>query len=353
MRFSLALSLLLAAETASGFVASSVSRKNMAFVSTSNQQQKVRVQPPSRVVLRGILDEIQGGDYNLMSSIEETDVPMNDAYEVFLGDLVFSTNDPRVDIMNNFELASDPAFIEWLNNKITNSNDPDERLALRDLADMIDDVKTKIEVNRIAEERASKEADEAEAKRMQEAEAQAEEGRKMTNADVLKKATAINTRASNDGTAANKGKKSFYDSEITSEIRLSYEKLLKQVLPPYKPGDTAASVVHTFYDQFDAQFVKVLNERATNGDEDSSCLLQALAVEQQKRIAAATEVLKSVLALGDPMRMEGAIVRLAREGKIDEPFLLLLEANATQAKDAGANGPAQLMGEPRKPKYAN
>ena len=41
--------------------------------------------------------------------------------------------------------------------------------------------------------------------------------------------------------------------------------------------------------------------------------------------------------------MEGAIVRLAREGKIDEPFLLLLEANANQAEAAGAQGPAQLM----------
>ena len=43
------------------------------------------------------------------------------------------------------------------------------------------------------------------------------------------------------------------------------------------------------------------------------------------------------------MRMEGAIVKMAREGKIDEAFLLLLEANADQADAAGATGPAQLM----------
>jgi len=41
--------------------------------------------------------------------------------------------------------------------------------------------------------------------------------------------------------------------------------------------------------------------------------------------------------------MEGAIVRLGKEGKIDEPFLLLLEANANQARAAGASGPAELM----------
>ena len=43
------------------------------------------------------------------------------------------------------------------------------------------------------------------------------------------------------------------------------------------------------------------------------------------------------------MKMEGAIVKLAREGKIDEAFLLLLEANETQARGAGATGPAELM----------
>jgi hypothetical protein len=46
--------------------------------------------------------------------------------------------------------------------------------------------------------------------------------------------------------------------------------------------------------------------------------------------------------------MEGAIVKMAREGKIDEPFLLLLEANANQARSAGADGPAQLMDKLKK-----
>lgn len=68
-----------------------------------------------------------------------------------------------------------------------------------------------------------------------------------------------------------------------------------------------------------------------------------MGVEQNKKLAAATENLKLVLAAGDPKRMEGIIVKIAREGKIDEPFLLLLEANANQALAAGATGPAQLM----------
>ena len=85
-----------------------------------------------------------------------------------------------------------------------------------------------------------------------------------------------------------------------------------------------------------------------NRDADYQAVLDALAVEQQVRVAAATENIKEVLSKGEPMRMEGAIVRLAKEGKIDEPFLLRLEANADQARAVGAIGLAELMTKLRK-----
>ena len=109
----------------------------------------------------------------------------------------------------------------------------------------------------------------------------------MSKADVLKKAAAIDaaTTGTSEAEIQREKKKTFYEEEITPEIRLSYEKLLKQVMPPYKAGDTTNSVVFTFYDQFDAQFVKVLTERSNNGDSDAKALLEALAQEQQKKIA--------------------------------------------------------------------
>ena len=83
----------------------------------------------------------------------------------------------------------------------------------------------------------------------------------MTNAEVLKKATAINTASAGVDEAEKKEKKSFYDQDLTPEIRMSYEKMLKKVLPPFEQaGDSFESIVFKFYDQFDAQFVKVLNE---------------------------------------------------------------------------------------------
>ena len=343
MQLSLGLFLLLAVETVQAYAFGTPSRP---VASPHYQKASITSMSRSKTILFGLLDEIESDSYNLLSSHEEMDVKMNDAYEIFLGELVFSTNDPRVDIMNNLNLATDPEFLDWLEKKIDYSRDPDERLALKDLFEMIDEVKTKIEVSKLAEQRASKEAKEADAMRQQEMKEQAKAGLGMTKTDVLKKAAAIDAASSGvvDAGEKKKEKKSFYEQEITPEVRLSYEKLLKQVLPPHKAGDTPQSIVFSYYDQFDAQFVKVLTERSNNGDIDAKALLEALAVEQQKKIGTAAETLKGVLALGDPMRMEGAVVRLAREGMIDEPFLLLLEANVQQAKNAGANGPAQLMG---------
>lgn len=335
MKLSTALAAFLATESARGFTASSLTHRRR--ISTTKRW--------------GILDEINSNSFDLTSSTkkqERSGGDLSEAYEMMLAELVFSTNDPRVDIVNKFELVTEPAFLTWLEAKIEASKDPEERLALRDLLETIEDVKRKVEVSKLAEDRARQEAEEAELQRMANAEAQAEAGRAMSTTDILKKAAAIETQSSEAQVEALKEKRSFYEEELTPEIRMSYEGLLQKVLPPYKAGENPASVIYNFYDQFDAQFVKVLTERATNGDPDAQALLEALAVEQQKRIADAAETLKSILALGDPMRMEGAIVRLAREGKINEPLLLLLEANETQAKDAGVLGAAQLMARLRK-----
>lgn len=252
--------------------------------------------------------------------------------------------------MENYDLVVDPKWLAWLSTKIENCRDVEEKLALKDLNDMILDVKKRVELSEAAEEREAKEAEETERRRVEMAESEMERGRSMSGADLLRKAAAVDkagTKADDmmniEGDAKEADKKTFYDTDLTPEIRLSYEDMCKNVLPPYKPGETPASVVVQYYDRFDAQFIKVLNERSANGDADSQVVLDALAEEQQTRINAATDALKEVLSRGDPMHMEGAIVKLAKEGRIDEPFLLLLEANADQARAAGATGPAELM----------
>jgi len=216
-------------------------------------------------------------------------------------------------------------------------------MALDDLKEMVVDIVKRVELSQMEEERETNERAEAEAARRVEAEAAAAASVGMSDADVLRKAGEVDRAGMDDKEEEVKEKVSFYDQELTAEVRISYDSMVKKVLPPYKPGDSPASVVFKLYSQFDAQFIKVLKERVDNGDNDAQAVLDALSVEQQKRMSAATEVLKEVISAGDPMRMEGKIVALSKEGKIDEPFLLLMEANANQALAAGATGPAELM----------
>lgn len=297
--------------------------------------------------LYGILDEVNSDSFNLLGNNSDDDEPtaseMETAYETFLAQLVFSENDPRMDIVENIDLATDQNWLDWLERKIEKSTDVEEKMALRDLNDMVLDIKKRIDLSKAEEERLKKEQEEAENQRIIDAEVLAEEGKSLSNADVLRKAGAVGRTGVEAVSEDKKEKVSFFDQELTPEIRMSYDDMCKKVLPPYKPGETPESIVFSYYDQFDAQFIKVLTERSQNGEQDSQVVLDALAIEQNKRLAAATENVKMVLSAGDPMRMEGVIVKLSREGKIDEPFLLLLEANANQAAAAGATGPAQLM----------
>lgn len=359
MRFSsLALSVVLTASSADAFSGLNsaarfgrVQQRQNNDGGASDRQTKTPASKTSTTTtptrLFGILDEVMSNEYNLMDSSNEQEIKMNDAYEIFLADLIFSTNDPRLDIVDNYSQATDPAFLKWMENKCETSKDPEERLALRDLLDMILDIQKRQELSKMAQEREAAEATAAEQDRIAAADAQAVEGRQLSNTDLLRKAAAIDSAkvtAEDRAEAAKKKKQNFYEQELTPEIRMSYESTLKEMLPPYKAGETPTSVVTSNYDKFDAQFVKVLNERASvEGDVDAAALLEALAVEQSRRIGEATEKLKAVLAMGEPKKMEGMLVKLAREGKIDESFLLLLEANETQARDAGAHGPAELM----------
>jgi hypothetical protein len=250
--------------------------------------------------------------------------------------------------MDNFDLATDNQWLTWLQKKIDATRDVDEKVALKDLKEMIVDIKKRVELSRLAQEREAKEQEQQQKQAVAE-ETSTQQQVKLTNADILRKAGGIATAGISDttgdgpSTSKQQSSKSFLNAKLTPEIRMSYDELLRKVLPPYKPGDSVESAVFNNYEQMDAQFIKVLTERVNNGDLDSEIVLAALGKEQSKRLANAMENIRAVLSMGDPMRMEGMIVKLAREGKIDEPFLLLLEANIKQAEEAGAMGPAQVM----------
>jgi len=277
------------------------------------------------------------------------------AFEGFLAELVFSPNDPKVDIYESLPRAGDAEFQSWLSLKVDNSVDAEEKAALRNLLETIEEVVRTVELSAQAEERMRKE----------------EEGRKkatagvvdgaaaaaaapvveLSSSDVLRRAavmdtapiqTSIDADKENQKQAEEERKRQlFVNAPLTPEIRASYDGLLKRIMPPYVKGETMEKVVRENYDYCDAQLLKILGEM--KDDTGAQMVLAAIGDEQSSRMKRATESIREVLALGDVSLMEGRVISLAREGKIDESFLLLLEANALQAEQAGAVGPANVM----------
>jgi hypothetical protein len=125
MRFSGALGLLLTFKSARGFSV-------LPAPSAATSGKHAFRYPAGTVVLSthlySLLDNIKSDSYNLISTNDDQgdDVNLSDAYEMFVADLVFSTNNPRVD---------------------------EERIGLRDLYNIIIVIQTRVEVSKLAEQR--------------------------------------------------------------------------------------------------------------------------------------------------------------------------------------------------------
>ena len=111
--------------------------------------------------------------------------------------LAADPNDPRIDIMDNYDLCADARWLSWLERKISGTRDVEERSALRDLLEMIVDVKKRTELSRAAEERSAREAEEGERSRIVAAEAEMERGKSLSGADVLRRAAAVDSAGVN------------------------------------------------------------------------------------------------------------------------------------------------------------
>jgi SMC interacting uncharacterized protein involved in chromosome segregation len=98
-----------------------------------------------------------------------------------------------VDIVDNYEKASDPNFITWLGGRVEDSTDPEEKMALRSLLSSIEETVRMVELKEMTEKRESEERALAEQKELERREREMEEGRGMSNADVLRKASKVDT----------------------------------------------------------------------------------------------------------------------------------------------------------------
>ena len=89
-----------------------------------------------------------------------------------------------------------------------------------------------------------------------------------------------------------------------------------------------------FLQRLDAEIAKGVPEQQERLNE----IKETCNAEMATRMTAAAEALRDVLSSPTPVIMEGKIAGFARQGRIDDALMQLLEANLQQAKAAGEQG---------------
>lgn len=228
----------------------------------------------------------------------------SDAHEILLAEMRFS--DPSklpIIVQNNLDQL-DEEFYRFLQKKIDNSPDLEERDTLRVLQGAITDVMKQLldSVPPEAAEAAMKESQDS----------------------------SISTSTSNDIAAA------------------SYDELIDEITSARDVSNPAAlkTAVEASYQRIDLRLLERINERVSSNGPDSEALAdlrKVISVVMNERIQAATESVRTVLAAGDATAMRKQIDTLARKGKLDDAFILLLQANLDQAKKANAQQAIEVL----------
>ena len=119
----------------------------------------------------------------------------------------------------------------------------------------------------------------------------------------------------------------------------TYKLMMKALLDTEK---SIADEVSNNYAMFDYEFMQRLETSISSAEgAEAERLLEvrsAVNAEMGKRMATAAETLKEVLTSPSAVVMEGRMAGLARQGKVDDALLQLLQANLEQARAAGEQG---------------
>lgn len=91
--------------------------------------------PNTPITLFGVMDEVNSGAFDLNELVRNAggssggpaEPDMTKAFEILLAELVFSANDPVMDIIDKFDRCSDQRFLDWLDQKVENCTDVEEK----------------------------------------------------------------------------------------------------------------------------------------------------------------------------------------------------------------------------------
>lgn len=133
----------------------------------------------------------------------------------------------------------------------------------------------------------------------------------------------------------------------------SYDELIDSMLASYKrePNEeereaALKTAVDINYHRIDLAMLERLSERIVGAGEEAPLLARirdGISNAMNERVTTAMESVKQVLTAGSLVEMKKSVNALASQGKLDDAFTLLLQANLDEAKKAGAQQAAEII----------
>lgn len=283
------------------------------------------------------------------------------AYEEGLGKLVFGSGDPTLDIAKDLDLY-DEGFSAWLLAKTDATMDLEERSGLRDLLELVDNVRQSI-LEKALEQQESGDGPADVILDVDASDVAAPGATAVASAPVVGSSieeagddTAVlqqmlnvqmagDTKALEEQEEQRRVEAEALAREQEAAAKNTYLILLAEFLAC--PDADLPALVLEKYAGCSLEFFQTAKEAANDGGGSDGAkierIIELVNEEASRQVQTATENLQMVLTSGPPQAMETSIVKLGNQNQLSETFLLLLKANIDQAQAAGAKEPAEVM----------
>ncbi|KAA8497205.1 hypothetical protein FVE85_0934 [Porphyridium purpureum] len=222
------------------------------------------------------------------------DIKPADRNELLLAEMCFSDPDLLPKIVQDNINSLDEDFYNFVQKKIADSGDLEERETLRILLDAINDV----------------------IKQMS----------KAIPPEILKGLSMEEVR-----------------QEQKRRIMERYEQQYQDLVEIAKAENSVDTAVAQLYDTFDMQFLELLEEKTETNDAEAIKVAEAIQMAMRNRMERASLRLRDCLTAGSPDNMFQTLETLSSAGEVDEAFVLLLAGNLQQAQQAGNENAARVL----------
>ncbi|KAJ1447118.1 hypothetical protein M885DRAFT_543942 [Pelagophyceae sp. CCMP2097] len=258
-----------------------------------------------------------------------------DDNEVRLGELIFSSRDPRMEVAQAPEDYGDE-FCDFVSTKAAATDDFEERVALKSLVDMI---KT---VQQALVDEAAKKDGAAEVETVWEAPREI-----LTDTrDILKAAKASTAMDLDSRDESGAPVPVVVEAGLQGTALATYSALLDQLVAAEVAGKLATEV-EALFDRCDYSLLQLATSRREAAAEpvQLAAVVDAINTLAAQRLTIAAKRLQAVVRMGTPAKMMEKVAEMAAMDAIDVQFLELLDANRQQAAAAGPAGAqaAELM----------